>query len=439
METERLPLSIHDIEGISRYFNQHIAKPWWKPWVGSIEAIVEGLEVPHLKAGTVGRAFRSLTFASRIKHATYWWCYPYEADGQGLKRLTRILSAVGLDHEDRGRISDIIAGECHQLVLEHPDLQRWLRSRISLLRFCTRAKSSRELPDALYLLRNQYTRVLNHAWSAPRRAFAEVKELVETALSGAAQSVAHELKHGEQRIVATASLMVPIQRNSLERTVALLSRTSPEAPTRHQRSQELWNGLVKDGNTTLLIVVAQTGNDDHTGFWVPHVANEALCYLPGAPHAIARGSGDVVFTRDLPKLTSRGFAPELHRKWTRYVEDHVGGAHFVSVPLLVPRTNSANGGSSVVTGVLNVNAFPGTEADWWFRALHEEWLSRAQKSAAPFIEVAVNAILIKYALFGAQILLDTGDEGWNVLPGSPVQGDGDSGRIFSLLEKKEEE
>ena len=66
---------------------------------------------------------------------------------------------------------------------------------------------------------------------------------------------------------------------------------------------------------------------------------------------------------------------------------------FVSIPLLVPDA-SAPTRTTLVAAIANVNADIDVE-DGWRRAYHKEWLDVLIQRAAPFIEIAFYAAMLK--------------------------------------------
>lgn len=407
-------LSIHDKRQLRDHYDANVARPRWRPWFRSVDAIPNRLSLSvsggEIGLGGLSRAFRAVTEESRVRFAAYQWLYPHEREMGSPEGLAHILAAAGLDHLDSNYVLKRIGAECRHHIQLYPETARWVRTRVALLECERPDPPPRDLSRATLLLRSQLLRTVNLLWQDPEEAATLAEDLIDSALRGAAQAVHADLG-AASRGALNATLMLPSP--SPKALARFLSRASSSALQAELRASDLWEGLPSKP-ATYLTIVAETVEEEHLGFWVPVVEGEGGSRIPGAPQAFANHTGSCVLRHDVPPLT--GFSSALTDRWTQHIKLRVRGRHFVSLPFVVERDEGM--GASVLA-VVNVNADP-AEGEEWYRALHTQWLERARVSATPFVEIAFYALLAKFAV------LDDGEDGaatldtpaeWKTLPG----------------------
>ncbi|MFZ0680768.1 hypothetical protein [Candidatus Binatus sp.] len=399
------------------YFDQRLParKSKWLALVASSETEDLKLEIGPLKIPFPARAFRIVGRSILLSEAARRWLRP-NFPCLSVADLGRLQREAALDDVDLAAFASEIKYECLQLSRDHPELMFWIRKRTALLDYILEPpkQPSSESLRGVIGLHQGLMQAVSYVYSMDNmEAVAGMADdLSATALNAAAQEVCSIL--GKGPCYVNANLMVPLKMTNGSEPVFSPAGTTAAV----ERSNKLWAG--RTSAARCLMVVAETEDAGHLGFWVPLARTADGGDLPGAPTAYFRLSGDAVFKDDLPDLI--GFADDLNRDWQDYIVKHLHEDLFVSLPFLVPGAPPPSS-ATTVAAVLNVNVRP-SDAESWRRGYHKEWKDIATGRAAPFIEVAFHAFLVKMEAYrragGSFVPLDTGVKPWNTLPGSQV-------------------
>jgi hypothetical protein len=354
--------------------------------------------------------FRNLTIDSRYRYAAWKWLRPNQPT-LGLKDLSALKKLAGLDHLDLAAFLPSLAAHCTEMRRQHPALKYWIQRRHSLIEF--NLHPPLHVPEPLreteVNLRFALIQVLSAFY---QKFFTEAVALAESLSTLAMEAAARAAfsvfaVDPKSPCHLSANLMVP---------TGLAGSDGPGYVPTHiarqnaARASELWS---ETNAKRCLVIVAETSEAQHIGFWAPLVFGDNGESLPGAPEAFQQMEGSAVFKEDLPPFS--GFSAKVQAKWRAYMLSHFAEKMFVSLPLKVPTPT----GGTLVAAVLNVNANPPDE-DGWKRAYHKEWLAIARDRVAPFVEVAYHAFRVgieaNHAI-GTPFRLDTGSSAWDSLPG----------------------
>jgi hypothetical protein len=158
-----------------------------------------------------------------------------------------------------------------------------------------------------------------------------------------------------------------------------------------RRAAKLWKHLDRT-TQRVFVVITDTDNDRHRGFWIPDVVDNNLT-VPGAPTAIRARRPDAVFADDLPTLGIGDSATK--DDWQGYMEDRTEKGFrdemFISLPIF---GLASRDGDPKPAGVVNVNCGAGS---YWPRAYSPAWLRIAAAAANPLLSLAWHAFVIHHA------------------------------------------
>ena len=400
---------------LAAYFDANLPRKRSRLWALAAGAENQdvNLEIGPVKIPFPAGIFRYFARSSLRAEGAGRWLRP-NSPCLGVEELGQLQSELGLTDIELRDFAKEIRYECLQLTRDHPELALWVRRRCTLLDLVLEppAQPSSDSVRAQIGLHQTLMQAVSYVYSVSDTAaiVGMVDELSATALNAAAQEVCLILGKGAAYV--NANLMVPLRPSS---TVLNFNPGSRDAV---ERAERLWQTRVTAEKC--LMVVAETESAGHLGFWVPLARGPSGFDLPGAPAAYFRLAGNAVFKDDLPDLV--GFSTALNQDWHDYVRNYLHEDLFVSLPFLVPAAPPPSA-ATVVASVLNVNVRP-NNADSWRRAYHKEWMEIATARAAPFIEVAMQAFMVKMEAYRRAhrdfVALDTGSAPWNTLPGSEV-------------------
>jgi hypothetical protein len=415
---KKMSIRTHEQRELVDYFNRRLPpkKSRWLALVASGETEDIRLEIGPVKIPFPAGAFRYFARSILQSEAARRWLQP-DSPCLGIAELERLQMEVGLGDVDLAEFAREIKYECRQLSRDHPELNLWIRRRSALLDYILEPpqQPSSESVRAVMGLHQGLMQAVSYVYSMENmEAVAGMADdLSATALNAAAQEVCLIL--GKGPCYVNANLMVPLKLTDSSGP----GFTPAGAGVAVERSARLWAGRASAAKC--LMVVAETENAGHLGFWVPLARGaDGVANLPGAPAAYFGLVGDAVFKDDPPDLV--GFPNDLNRDWQEYILHHLHEDLFVSLPFLVPGAPPPSA-ATTVAAVLNVNVRP-SDAENWRRGYHKEWLEIASGRAAPFVEVAFHAFLVKMEAYrrarGSFVALDTGIQPWDTLPGSQV-------------------
>jgi hypothetical protein len=295
---------------------------------------------------------------------------------------------------------------CEALAEAHPPLMPWILRRLAILEFhdASPLRTPPGLSDTEFALRRELLDVVIRGSRRDPSSAARARRLCNAALNGAAQATVGVLSR-TGRAHASASLMVQVRKQDV---VPEAFRDPELASHNSQECGHLWQTLpARD----VLVVVSETDQASHLGFWVPTEQGREHHRLPGAPTAFFNLIGDAVFKADLPPVL--GFDEAVGARWRAYMAGSFGQRLFVSLPLVA---SSPDGQAPrAALAVLNVNVDPIDPGDGWYRAYHPEWLAAAQDRAKAFVDIAYCATLVE--MRGRTGLAVLGSGHWVALPG----------------------
>lgn len=314
-----------------------------------------------------------------------------------LDALPAIQREAGLDHYARGAFVETLRYHCGLVAVDHPQLARWIGTRQSLLdfRLTTAAEMPRELGGLSAVFEVELVRASQFLWQGEHgvRLASKLADKLQTeALLAAGVALCSVMNIGEQDQPPAVNLMIPIKAVGSE--PGFSPNDCAKANVEHAR--RVWGGIPQKEIEHYLVIVAETRDDEHLGFWVPTLKDHSRPPLPGAPVAFQHGHGTSVFKSDLPAMEQLGFPRVLEKEWETYMEREFREKLFVSIPLVLP----GRGAGSTVAGVVNINATPHDESRSWLRACHREWLQVAIDRVAPFARMAYYCHLLKAKALG---------------------------------------
>lgn len=405
------PISTYSSDQLCEYFKGHVQKPPWRPWLGAIDESVDiSMDLGPVKIGKLKDIFRNLTNESRYQYAAWKWLQP-NPPTLGLKDLSGLKKFAGLDHLDLAAFLPSLGAYCTEMRRQYPALKYWIQRRHSLIEYLLQPPLHvpEELRETEINLRHILIQVLSVFY---QERFTEAVDLAKS-LSALAMEAAARAAFSvfaidvKSRCPLSANLMVPTTLADANGPGYVPTSTAAKNAA---RAAELWRETTAH---RCLVIVAETAEAQHIGFWTPLVYGDKGNSLPGAPEAFQQMEGSAVFKEDLPPFA--GFPAKVQAKWSAYMLNHFAEKMFVSLPLKVPTPT----GGTIVPAVLNVNAQPPDE-DGWKRAYHKQWLSIARDRVAPFTEVAYHAFRVEIAAnnkIARPFSLDTGSPAWDSLPG----------------------
>jgi hypothetical protein len=395
------PLPTHDHVTLNERF-ERVPRPKWARIFGRIDGAIDDvndLNVVPVNIGFVKRIYRAASEGWRYSVAAWRWLRPARP-ALKLESLPGLQSLVGMDHVGVDTFATCLIEQCNETARDHPGLALWIANRVALLEYIARPPAAPDedlkvAPMALgrLMMQAQYKRTAD-----PEGAVALAQEVLSRAMHGAAHAVRSAF--GAEDVDLNANLMFRCP----HRPPIAAGDTRAQANARCGES--LWGPQPAD--TPCLVIVAESTNSRHLGFWIPMIKDEAGACLPGAPLAFTNRVGAAVFKDDLPPLKSFGGGLEL--RWLSYMATEFRDMLFVSVPFRIPR----GGKGRDTVAVLNVNVTPNDIAPWR-RAYHAEWLKLARDRAEPFLDVAANALLL---LTGKDpmAIIDSASPLWDKLP-----------------------
>lgn len=342
-----------------------------------------------------------LTEGQRYRLALFLWLRP-DPPCPGLEDIEAIRKDACLTDVDRGVFLKRLRDDCRELMRVQPRLANWLQLRVGLLDWALTPMWERpeEIEDSQVVLRTLLTRANHLHWQTPREAQRLASLIVRNAMEGAALALASAVGNKGEKV--SANLMAPVQA-----TGPLFMPGNAAAANANERAEALWEGIDAEHR---LLIVAETRDSNHLGFWIPIARGEGGNPLPGAGSAFLRGDGDTVFKDDLPPF--QGFPAKVEARWRSFMVEQFQEKLFVSIPFRAP---NGTAGSRITPGVLNVNV-DAVDTALWRRAYHPEWLRLARREVQPFIEIALSALLIMLAGVDDPPSLDTGSDAWDRLP-----------------------
>ncbi|HNJ19228.1 MAG TPA: hypothetical protein PKI24_14950 [Nitrospira sp.] len=404
-------ISSYSTDKLLSYYADKVKQPAWLRWFRNADiALDKSKESLPSQAGKFVRLGREITNEMRYRSAMWKWLHPANPT-LCLDELSSLQKLTAFDHLDSKTFLRGLRDHCREFMRQHPQLRLWIEKRNALLDFAI--EQACDIPEQLSLTaialrqaQNQTYGLISDGQSA--QAIDMAGQISERAMYAAVQAVLNVLgKNKTDACPASANLMVPCRVADLECDGFLPNELARQ---NHARAARLWKHLAQPNKC--LVVIAETAEAGHLGFWVPLDSGGSRLSLAGAPTAFIHQEGTAVFKDDLPLL--QGVPDALAVEWTAYMKSEFQEQMFVSLPFIVPKTDTVGG--KLVAGVLNVNASPPSD-DGWRRAYHKEWLALARKNIDQFVEVAfiVNKLKSK-ARTNQDLKIDTGSSLWDSLP-----------------------
>jgi hypothetical protein len=396
------PFSTYDQEALIDYFTR-VARPKWARVFGRLEGAIEDvndLDILPININFVSKIYRAATEGWRYDVAAWRWLRPARPILK-LENLRGLQSLVGMDHHHSATFAACLAEHCNDVAREYPGLALWVGRRVALLEFIAKPPpdADEDLKVAPMALRKLILQAHYSRADETGDPIALADEVLSRAMDGAAHAVRSAL--GAEDVDVSANLMFHSPRKPV----------APPGDTRVVANAECANAMwgSHPTDTPCLVIVAETRNSRHLGFWVPLLFGDGGVTLPGAPTAFTNRDGAAVFKDDLPSVAPFGAA--LEGRWRSYMVNEFRHMLFVSVPYRIPR----GGKSRESIAVLNVNVTPGADVSPWRRAYHREWLRVARDRAEPFLDVAADALMLIYGK-KPTALIDTVSPLWDSLP-----------------------
>ena len=392
-----------NISAVQAEFNKiSIPRTWW-PLAPSVATVVEeaaGEYKPLVQVFANG--YRSLSEKYRIDLAAWKWLRPAQPLMQ-VAEVRDLRASVGLHYMSPvSKFTKSVIVRCREYARNNPELQLWIRRRISLLELVDRLPDEQDTFDAIaQSFQFRYSTIIHSLYQDQGTAIRLSRELTSDALRSAALAALDVLCIDTSQLDFDANLMVPVDPS-----------VGPEVfGDRWKQSIDLWD----DEKEKRLVVVAET-SAKYYGFWVPLLRGDENASLPGAPTAYRYGKGSAVFRDDLPVF--HNFPKKLKNKWDAYVEGEYKHDMFISIPLMFAKADGAK-----TVAVMNIDLNVNGENGLW-RAYHTEWLELSKKRASRFLEFVLLGFLAEQTALGSHQALRkiaSDVDRWNQLPGSPPQ------------------
>jgi hypothetical protein len=396
----RQAISSYDTEALSSY----IARVGGQPQK----------EAAELKSKSVGGVQRRSQFLAYRRHdrvrrvvAAWRWLDPGSRLSVGDLRVLQEQS--GLEMLSSAIFAAQLAQDCFELISVHPCLRLWGLRRIGLLEsvFLPSRRLAAELADIGVALRRELLIASRMAGQASTRLSVNTARICSIALAASAHAVADIFRDGSSCQVS-ANLMLTGRHWAVPREHSSMATIQAN----QRRATALWEGF--DDFEETLVVVAETTEASHVGFWVPAPVDDGGdTLIPGATTAFRRSQGSTVFRDDLPPL---GVLPDaVKTAWYRYMQYQFQDDMFISLPLQAPMTDV---GLRRAIAVVNVNVKMSDDRGWR-RAYQQEWLERASERASEFAEIAYWAyVLFSFASPEKAFLRQTDHPRWDILSAS---------------------
>jgi len=360
-------LSTFDSDAISEYFDKHVMELARAALWNRVRA--KGL------GGVPERLLHWVSRRERARLAAERWLRPNPL--LALNDLARLQEDCGFSGVHFVAFCGSLYRDCSDFAEAHEPLRLWILKRVSLLEavFTPIPPMSPQLADVATALRRELGFVGSAFVATPHIAAQSASHMCSMALSAVAHVVADVFRCGSPCRVS-ANLMLEGRRWHTPHSHpehAVIERNQHRAAT-------LWGDF--DDEQNRLMVVAETTEAAHVGFWVPSAAAADDCAIPGATLAHRDLIGSSVFRDDLPVVPCMN--QQLFDEWSRYMSTTFQDDLFISLPIRVP---SAELGRRTVLGIVNINV-SFTDERGWRRAYHQEWLERVLDRVGPIIEIA---------------------------------------------------
>lgn len=380
--------SCHNITALKTAFRE-VARPWL---VRVLKDADVDLGVSWYGVSLPLNPSKLLPRGARIRFASYLWLQPHHP-ARALADLPNLQRAVNLTDEHLTTFAASVRDSCMEVLRtgKNDDLELWIYNRAVLLDFVIDGPPEfrSELQQAAIGLRSALdSALLNTALAKltgnvdlDAQVCASATDILSQAMRGAALTVNDVL--GPSGCPHNANLMIPVRSkdDSLRHTSDLHNENWAVA-------ERLWAGMPR--HSQRLVVVAESDDAQHLGFWVPIVRGSAQEELPGGTAAFHNMVGSAVFKEGLPELI--GFPSVITDRWRAHMNgDSFQESLFVALPFVVAQPPT---GAPEVRAVLNVNAIP-PQAEGWRRGYHREWLETARNRVAQFLEIACKALVIQ--------------------------------------------
>jgi hypothetical protein len=255
--------------------------------------------------------FRGLIADEKHERVAWEWLQP----DTRLEDLERLQRSVELNYPDTKTFARELSNLCRKIVREAPELEKWVRRRVSLLEyeFNPPPNLPQELLEVYLSLRfslNEISRYIGD--DTLEDDLGNTEMILDQALASAAYLTHRILGSKEDGIELWANLMLPLK-NQPE---ALRTKLRGEqAIANYNRASQLWEAC--SAASKVLVVLAETNDENkHIGFWIPIARSSNHNPLPGAPTAYSRYEASAVFRDDLPSLDD--FSPALETNWRSY-------------------------------------------------------------------------------------------------------------------------
>ncbi len=354
------------------------------------------------KLNDVDRALGGRDEGTAFERAAHQWLNPDSP--WTVNTLAGCQDAVGLKKIAKGVFAKGVWHACELLKQSNPGLARHIDKRMAELELVDNTVSY-QIPE-LELYQREVLDAAMRAAARQADSAAEANQVLKDLLPAIAAKCREVLDPGRNseqvytntNFMAIANLPELTRMRDVPNKLDYEYRSEPAAV----RAAKLWKDLDPRARQ-VFVVIADTDNDRHRGFWLPHIVEDNRT-IPGAATAIHLRRPDAVFADDLPILGVGGAATRT--QWELYMTDKSEAGFrddmFISLPIFGRATRQ---GDLQKAGVVNVNCGPGS---YWPRAYSADWLRLAAAAAGPLLSLAWHAYVIQHAaLTGSSDLFRT--------------------------------
>ena len=323
--------------------------------------------------------FSSWTLNSRIEFAAWEWLNP----NCSFDDLDRLKEELQFESFEKVTFYKKIEAFCSKISNENEneELSIWVKRRVALLEY--RTSPPTELPSELTEIASEINIFLMGASTvlkdSPEFTHQEAKKRLNDSLKGIGNIVSRVICKHSDDCEYRVNLMLPMPKDNLARKFL----ENPIAKNNIEQADQLW--VDTPPSQEILTVVAETGEDEFLGFWIPLYSNQGR-HWAGASTAYCQAHGSSIFADDLPPMD--GVMESVVNRWITYVKNNFDQGFFVSLPL---RLNlDYQGRKSYAVFNININPEKGDGR----RAYHAEWLKVVQKLSSSLMLEAYKAFML---------------------------------------------
>jgi hypothetical protein len=355
-----------------------------------VKPLLRGLELD-----AVDRMLGGLAKDRAFERAAHQWLDP--ASPWTIATLGACQESVGLKKLSKRAFAEGVRHVCEQLKQRAPTLSRHIDKRVAELEFVDNAINY--LIPELELYQRDVLDAAMRAATQQALSATDANQVLKDILPAIAAKCREVLdpEHGtSEQVFTNTNFMAIVELNQSVRVRDVPKKLGMfgDQPAAH-RAAKLWKDLDRK-TERVFVVITDTDNDRHRGFWLPDVIEDNRT-IPGAATAMQARRPDAVFADDLPTLGVGGRATK--DQWELYMTDKTEEGFrdemFISLPIF---GRASRKGDPKKAGVVNVNCGPGS---YWPRAYSAEWLRLAAAAAGPLLSLAWHAYAVQHAALNA--------------------------------------